>query len=263
MTAPAKPGTVPASAMPTPGRHGPATPPQRDHDRDQRPRTGRAAPRARAALRRGPTAEPLRGPPAAAAPARHRQPAGREQPGPRVRADPNPTPAAARPAAAARRRARSPPTPRRCPAAPTHDLPAPGPGPARTPAGHRRPEPSGSRRCSSRCSPCTGPRTRRSTRGCCSGLRPRRGMPPRPAPQVRRRVHHPPARGGHHPGRAGHGHHHAGRRAAARHGRGHRLHRSSDLSASSGPRSPTWSTASPSWTRSSTARRPRPRRSAR
>ncbi len=46
-----------------------------------------------------------------------------------------------------------------------------------------------------------------------------------PAAQVRRPLHHPPARRRDDPRRAGHGHHDAGRGAAARHGRGHRLRR--------------------------------------
>ena len=55
----------------------------------------------------------------------------------------------------------------------------------------------------------------------------------------------------------------AGRGAAARHGRGHRLHARRRCAATSATRSRCSSTASPSSTRSSTATRPRPRPSAR
>ena len=96
-----------------------------------------------------------------------------------------------------------------------------------------------------------------------AGLRHGRALAPRPVPQVRRPVHHPPAGGRDHPGRPGHGHHHAGRGAAARHHRGHRLHPGADAAPTSAARSRCWSTASPSSTRSSSATRPRPRRSAR
>ena len=76
-------------------------------------------------------------------------------------------------------------------------------------------------------------------------------------------VHHPPAGRRDDPRRAGHGHHHAGGGAAARHGGGHRLLAGAAARASSARRWRTSSTASPSWTRSSSATRPRPRPSAR
>ena len=55
-------------------------------------------------------------------------------------------------------------------------------------------------------------------------LRGRRPPARRPDAQERRPVHHPPARGGHDPGRARHEPRDAVRGAAARHHRGHRLH---------------------------------------
>lgn len=56
-----------------------------------------------------------------------------------------------------------------------------------------------------------------------AGLPGRRALAPRPEAQERRPVHHPPARGDHDPRRAGHGPRHPDGRAAARHGRGHRV----------------------------------------
>ena len=89
-----------------------------------------------------------------------------------------------------------------------------------------------------------------------AGLRAGGVPPPRPAPPQRRPVHHPPARGGHDPRRARHDAADARRRAAARHGRGHRVlaRRAARGLRRRGRRSS--STASPSSTRSSTARRP-------
>ena len=84
-----------------------------------------------------------------------------------------------------------------------------------------------------------------------------------PDPQERRSVHHPPARGHDDPGRARHDRADPGRRAAARHGRGHAVHPRPAARASSATRSRCSSTASPSWTRSSTATPRRPRPSAR
>ena len=61
-----------------------------------------------------------------------------------------------------------------------------------------------------------------------AGLRHGRPLALGAVPQVRRPVHHPPARGRDDPGQPRHGHHHAGGRAAARHDRGHRLHAGRD-----------------------------------
>ena len=92
-----------------------------------------------------------------------------------------------------------------------------------------------------------------------------RGGAPRPVPQVRRAVHHAPARGRQHPvavapRRAG-----PDRRAAARRDGGHLRHQDRDRDDASASRSPSWSTASRSSTRSSSrrARTRRPRTSAR
>ena len=96
-----------------------------------------------------------------------------------------------------------------------------------------------------------------------AGLRRRRAPPPRAAAQERRPVHHPSARGDDDPRRARHDAADAVRGAAARHGRGHAVH---PRRAARGLRRrgrATWSTASPSSTRSSTASRRRPRPCAR
>ena len=133
-------------------------------------------------------------------------------------------------------------------------------GPARRPA--LRP----STRCSSRCCAPSGPthpegrRRGRSSGPTRSPSAAHRG----PEAQERRPVHHPPARGRHDPRRARHDPADAGRRAAARHGRGHRRTRSTTLRERLRRRGRRcWSTASPSSTRSSTARPRRPRPSAR
>ena len=96
-----------------------------------------------------------------------------------------------------------------------------------------------------------------------AGLHHRRADARHPDAQERRPLHHPPARGDHDPRRHGHDRADAGRGAAPRHGRGHAVHARGADAASSATRSRSWSTASPSSTRSSTARPRRPRPSAR